>query len=64
MQSFLPLSLYSTVELYITTMKVLIFMPTQSQLNIYFKESRQYWLETTKPKNVFRSTINPSNKLI
>ena len=37
---------------------------TQNQLNIYCVTSRQDWLGIVKPKNVFRSTINPSTKLI
>ena len=31
--------------------------------NIYFETSKQDWLGKAKPKDVFRSTINPSTKL-
>ena len=47
--------------------KVWDFLPQQittKQLTIYFVISRQYWLGTAKPKNVFRSIINPSTKLM
>ena len=36
----------------------------QNQLNIYFVTSTQDWLGIAKPKNVFRSIINPSAKLM
>ena len=36
----------------------------QNQIKIYFVISRQDWLGIAKPNNVFRSTINPSTKLI
>ena len=36
----------------------------QNQLNSYFVRSRQYWLGIAKLKHVFRSTINPSTKMI
>ena len=35
----------------------------RSPLN-YFVTSRQDWLGIAKPKNIFRSTYNPSTKLI
>ena len=38
-------------------------IPPQNQLNIYFVTSKQDWLGIAKPKNVFRSAINPSTKL-
>ena len=36
----------------------------KNQLNIYFMTSRQDWLGIAKLKSAFRSTINPSMKLI
>ena len=52
---------YSTVIAYI---EVWDFLPQKILQNSYFVTSRQYWLGIAKPKNVFRSTINPSTKLI
>ena len=50
------------------TMKVRDFLPKislQKQLRgFYFVTSRQYWLGIAKHKNVFKSTINPSTRLI
>ena len=40
------------------------FLAPKYQLNICFVTSRQDWLGITKPKNVFRSTINPFTQLI
>ena len=36
----------------------------KNQLDIYYMTSNQDWLGKAKPKNVFRSTKNPSMKLI
>ena len=58
---------YSTVVLYIGIMKVLGFLPKippTNQPNIYFLTVGQYWLGITKPKNVFRSTLNLCIKLL
>ena len=35
----------------------------QNQLDIYFLTVKKYWLGIAKPKNVFRSTLNPSIKI-
>ena len=35
--------------------------PKQPQFS--FKTAWQYWLSLTKPKNAFRATPNPSNKI-
>ena len=46
-------------------MKVREFWPkiiTQNQLEIYFLTLWEYLLGIAKPKNVFRSILNPSNK--
>jgi len=40
------------------------FLASKKQLYIYFATSRQDWLGIAKLKNVFRSTINPSMKLM
>ena len=56
---------YSTVVLYIGIMKVRGFWPKlspQNQLDIYFLTLWEYWLGLAKPKNVFRSILNPSIK--
>ena len=34
----------------------------QNQLNVYILTVRQYWLGKVKPKNIFRSILNPSIK--
>ena len=54
---------YSTVVLYVymdhRDLGFLAKYHPQNQLNIYFVTSMQDWLGIAKPKNVFRSTINP-----
>jgi len=53
------------VVLYIVIMKVRGFGPKlspQNQLDIYFLTVWEYWLGMAKPKNVFRSILNPSIK--
>jgi len=56
----------STVVLYMGIIKVkkISKISPKNQLDIYFVTSRQDWLGTTKPKNVFKLTKNPSTKLI
>jgi len=56
---------YSTVVLYIGIMKVWGFwfeLSPQNQLDICFLALWEYWLGLPKPKNVFRSTLDPSIK--
>ena len=56
------MSSYSTVVLYIGIMKVRGFWPqiiTQNQLDIYFLTVWEYFLGIAKPKNIFRSILNP-----
>ena len=36
----------------------------QNQPHVSFSAIWQHWLGIAKPKNVFRSTLNPSNKLL
>ena len=61
-QSLIPIIQYSsTVYRYRAGLG---FLAPKYQLNIYFVTSKQNWLGTAKPKNVFISTINPSAKLI
>ena len=48
---------------YRSIMKVWDF-PKISALNIYFVTSKAGLVSIAKPKNVFRSTMNPSKKLI
>jgi len=64
-QRILLLISYSTVVLFIGIKKVGDFGPklsSQNQLDIYFLRVWEYWLGIAKPKNVFRSTLNPSTK--
>ena len=56
---------YSMVVLYIGIIKVWGFWPKiipPKQLDIYFLTLWEHWLDVGKPKNVFRSILNPSIK--
>ena len=58
-------SVSCTVVLYIGIMKFGDFgqkLSPQNQLDIYFLTHWEYWLGLAKPKNVFRSILNPSIK--
>ena len=63
----IKLSSYFTVVLYIGIMKVEEFWSKNiatKPANFFILTVGKYWLGISKPKNVFRSTINTSTKLV